>query len=160
MKFNAIVGNPPYQIALSNTSAYAGSIYQFFIEMARRINPHYISMITPSRWMTKDGQGIKDEWVDDMINSNHFIKLTDFLNASECFPGVEIKGGVNYFLYSDGYVGPCEHIIHQRGGVVKKHSGLNSLGQESLSAMFTRSQSWMLLCVLRVITLSYAPSRS
>lgn len=128
MKFNAIVGNPPYQIALSNTSAYAGSIYQFFIEMARRINPHYISMITPSRWMTKDGQGIKDEWVDDMINSNHFIKLTDFLNASECFPGVEIKGGVNYFLYSDGYVGPCEHIIHQRGGVVKKHSGLNSLG--------------------------------
>ncbi len=128
MKFNAIVGNPPYQIALSNTSAYAGSIYQFFIEMARRIKPHYISMITPSRWMTKDGQGIKDEWVDNMIDSNHFIKLTDFLNAGECFPGVEIKGGVNYFLYSDNYTGPCEHIIHQRGGVVKKHSKLNSLG--------------------------------
>lgn len=128
MKFNAIVGNPPYQIALSNTSAYAGSIYQLFIEIARKLNPKYISMITPSRWLTKDGQGIKDEWVDSMINSNHFIQLKDFLDASECFPGVEIKGGVNYFLYSEAYIGPCEHIIHQRNNPVKKIGKLNSLG--------------------------------
>ena len=128
MKFNAIVGNPPYQVALSNTSAYAGSIYQLFIEIARRLSPEYISMITPSRWLTKDGQGIKDEWVDDMINCNHFIKLTDYLDASECFPGVEIKGGVNYFLYSKSYSGPCEHIIHQRGNIITKQSKLNSLG--------------------------------
>ena len=128
MKFNAIVGNPPYQIALSNTSAYAGSIYQFFIEIARKLNPEYVSMITPSRWLTKDGQGIKDEWVEDMINCNHFIKLTDYLDASECFPGVEIKGGVNYFLYSKNYSGPCEHIIHQRGNIIIKNNKLNSLG--------------------------------
>ena len=128
MKFNAIVGNPPYQVALSSTSAYAGSIYQLFIEIARKMNPEYVSMITPSRWLTKDGQGIKDEWVDQMINCDHFIQLTDYLDASECFPGVEIKGGVNYFLYSNKYVGPCEHIIHQRGNIVKKHSRLNALG--------------------------------
>ena len=128
MKFNAIVGNPPYQVSFSNTSAYAGSIYQMFIEIARKLRPSYISMITPSRWLTKDGQGIKDEWVDDMLNSNHFIKLTDYPDASECFPGVEIKGGVNYFLYSNNYTGPCEHIIHQRGGVVSKTSNLDSLG--------------------------------
>ncbi len=128
MKFNAIVGNPPYQIALSSTSAYAGSIYQHFIEIARKLNPSYISMITPSRWLTKDGQGIKDEWVDDMLKSNHFIQLTDFPDASECFPGVEIKGGVNYFLYSNAFSGPCEHIIHQRGGVVSKTGELDSLG--------------------------------
>ena len=128
MKFNAIVGNPPYQVALSNTSAYAGSIYQLFIEIARKMTPDYVSMITPSRWLTKDGQGIKDEWVEQMINSDHFVQLTDYLDASECFPGVEIKGGVNYFLYSEMYDGPCNHIIHQRGNIVQKKSRLNSLG--------------------------------
>ena len=128
MKFNAVVGNPPYQVTLSNTSAYAGSIYQYFIEIARRLHPDYISMITPSRWLTKDGQGIKEEWVDEMINSNHFIQLNDYLDASECFPGVEIKGGVNYFLYSELYNGPCNHIIYQRGSVINKSSRLNSLG--------------------------------
>lgn len=128
MTFSSIVGNPPYQVALSSTSAYAGSIYQHFIEIARKLNPNYISMITPSRWMTKDGQGIKDEWVDDMINCNHIILLTDYLDASECFPGVEIKGGVNYFLYSHKYNGPCKHIIHQRGSIVEKNDMLNSLG--------------------------------
>ena len=128
MKFNAVVGNPPYQIALSSTSAYAGSIYQYFIEIARRLHPRYISMITPSRWMTKDGQGIKDEWVDDMINCNHFIYINDFLNASECFNGVDIKGGVNFFLYNQAYVGPCTYVLHQRTGVVEKREVLNKLG--------------------------------
>lgn len=128
MKFNAIVGNPPYQVSFSNTSAYAGSIYQMFIEIARKLRPDYISMITPSRWLTKDGQGIKDDWVDGMLKSNHFIQLIDYPDASECFPGVEIKGGVNYFLYSNDYSGPCKHIIHQRGGIVSKTDSLDSLG--------------------------------
>ena len=128
MKFNAIVGNPPYQISYSNTSAYAGSIYQNFIEIARRLQPNYISMITPSRWLTKDGQGIKDEWVDDMLSCNHFITINDYLDASECFSGVDIKGGVNYFLYSDSYLGECDHVIHQRNGVVNRRGYLNSLG--------------------------------
>lgn len=128
MKFNAIVGNPPYQVSFSNTSAYAGSIYQMFIEIARKLHPNYISMITPSRWLTKDGQGIKDEWVNDMLKGNHFIMLTDFPDASECFPGVEIKGGVNYFLYSNAYTGMCKYIIHQRGGVVSKTGVLDSIG--------------------------------
>ena len=115
MKFNAIVSNPPYQESFSKTSAYAGAIYQHFIELARKLDPNYISMITPSRWMTKDGQGIKDEWVNDMINCNHISQLTDFLDASECFPGVEIKGGVSYFLYEPAYSGICKHIICNRG---------------------------------------------
>ena len=78
--------------------------------------------------MTKDGQGIKDEWVDDMINCNHFIYINDFLNASECFNGVDIKGGVNFFLYNQAYVGPCTYVLHQRTGVVEKREVLNKLG--------------------------------
>ena len=125
--FNAVVGNPPYQVSLSDISSYAGSIYPLFIDIARNINPSYISMITPSRWMTKDGQGIKEEWVDEMINGNHFIKIYDYMNASECFPGVEIKGGVNYFLYSNHYSGTCAHYLTQGGHTVMKDGRLNAL---------------------------------
>lgn len=128
MKFNAIVSNPPYQESFSTTSAYAGAIYQHFIQLARMLDPTYISMITPSRWMTKDGQGIKDEWVDDMINSNHISQITDYLDASECFPGVDIKGGVNYFLYQPAYKGICKHIICDRGNMKTKSGFLNASG--------------------------------
>lgn len=125
--FNAVVGNPPYQVSLSEISSYAGSIYPLFIDIARSLNPSFISMITPSRWMTKDGQGIKEEWVDEMINGNHFIKIYDYINASECFPGVEIKGGVNYFLYSNHYNGSCAHYLTQGGHTVVKDDKLNAL---------------------------------
>lgn len=89
MKFNAVVGNPPYQVSLSEISSYAGSIYPLFIDLARKLKPSYISMITPSRWMTKDGQGVKDEWVDEMINCNHFIKYTTILTLVNVF--LELK---------------------------------------------------------------------
>ena len=127
MKFNAVVGNPPYEVSLSEISSYSGSIYPFFIDIAINLDSKYISMITPSRWMTKDGQGIKDEWVDKMINCNHFIKIFDYLNANECFPGVEIKGGVNYFLYSKSHNGSCEHYLTYNGHTEVKNGNLNAL---------------------------------
>jgi hypothetical protein len=113
MKFNAIVGNPPYQQMTIGHGAQASAIYPDFIEIARKINPQYISMITPSRWMSKMGIGIKASWVDDLIKCNHFIMIYDYLNATECFPGVEIKGGVNYFLYSSQYSGKCSYNLYQ-----------------------------------------------
>jgi len=133
MKFNAIVGNPPYQISHSseltrNNAAFASAIYPLFIEISRKLQANYVSMITPSRWMTKIGQGIKDEWVDEMISCNHFVKIHDYLDASDCFPGVEIKGGVNYFLYSNEYDGPCSFVIHNKGLITEKTELLNASG--------------------------------
>ena len=133
MKFNAIVGNPPYQISCSseltkNNGAFATAIYPLFIEIARKLNSEYVSMITPSRWMTKVGQGIKDDWVDDMINCNHFISIHDYLDASDCFPGVEIKGGVNYFLFCKQFCGPCHYYLHNAGTVSEKNEKLNESG--------------------------------
>lgn len=113
MKFNAIVGNPPYQQMTVGHGAQASAIYPDFIEIARKVDPLYISMITPSRWMSKMGIGIKATWVDELIKCNHFIKICDYLNAGECFPGVEIKGGVNYFLYSSQYSGKCSYNLYQ-----------------------------------------------
>ena len=120
MKFNAIVGNPPYQDIKATekagiNSAFASAIYPQFIELARKLNPQYISLITPSRWMTKTGQGVSDEWVDSVIKGNHFICINDYYDALDVFNGVEIKGGINYFLYGNDYVGMCRYTMHQNG---------------------------------------------
>lgn len=111
MKFSAIVGNPPYQQMLEGTNR-ANSLYHLFISIAVKLRPEYVSMITPSRWMSRGAQAIPESWIDDMLKCNHFIKMHDYLSASECFTGVEIKGGVNYFLFSDKYSGECERYIH------------------------------------------------
>ena len=125
MKFNAIVGNPPYQQMTIGHGAQASAIYPDFIEIARKLNPQFISMITPSRWMSKMGIGIKASWVDELIKCNHFIKIYDYLNATECFPGVEIKGGVNYFLYSPQYSGKCSYNLYQNKRLEKRHGYLD-----------------------------------
>ena len=133
MKFNAIVGNPPYQVVKATdkagaNNAFATAIYPAFIQIADKLNPHFISMITPSRWMTKTGQGINEDWVDSLINSNHFISLIDYYDASEVFGGIEIKGGVSYFLYSSDYVGKCHYTLHQGGSISSYFENLNYKG--------------------------------
>lgn len=116
MKFDVIIGNPPYQMTFGiegGNSANAKSIYNLFIEQAIKLQPRYLCMITPSRWMTKTAQGIPEAWVDSMVQANKFRIIHDFENASECFPGVEIKGGVNYFLWEKDYNGKCKYFFHQ-----------------------------------------------
>jgi len=116
MKFDVIIGNPPYQMSFGiegGNSANAKSIYNLFIEQATKLKPRYLCMITPSRWMTKTAQGIPETWVNTMLSSNHFRIIHDYENASECFPGVEIKGGVNYFLWDRTYNGKCHYFFHQ-----------------------------------------------
>lgn len=122
MKFNAIVGNPPYQIAqgtdkCESNNAMAGAIYHHFISIAKRLSPNYVSMICPSRWMTKNARGISDDWVNQMLYCNHFELIHDYLDATECFSNVEIKGGVNYFLYTPEYIGKCHYYLHTGSGV-------------------------------------------
>ena len=118
MEFSAIVGNPPYQEmkgSQTNNTAFASAVYPYFIDLGIKIKSNYLSLITPSRWMTKTGQGIPDSWVDEMIKCNHFLRIHDFHDASECFRGVEIKGGVSYFLYDKNHIGKCDYSITANG---------------------------------------------
>ena len=133
MNFKAIVGNPPYQLnrATENSttnSAFASAIYPTFIDMACKTKPNYVSLITPSRWLTKTGQGLSLEWVDSMLNSNHFVCIHDFANATEVFENVEIKGGVNYFLYTDNHNGKCDYYKHEDKIVTLTNDFLNGKG--------------------------------
>lgn len=108
MKFNAIVGNPPYQAMDGGAGPSAKPVYNLFVDIAKDIKPHYISMIMPARWYA-GGKGL-DDFRDKMIKDKRLYKLIDFLNSKDCFPNVEIAGGLCYFAWNSQYNGPCAII--------------------------------------------------
>lgn len=97
MKFDAIVGNPPYQEDTGGGSAanvaakQARPVYNLFVDQAKTMQPHYISMIMPARWYA-GGIGLND-FRNEMLNDPHLIRLTDFVNSKDCFSTVDIAGG-------------------------------------------------------------------
>ena len=105
MTFDAIVGNPPYQIADGGNNASAMPVYQRFVELAITIEPHYASMIMPSRWYS-GGRGL-DDFRANIMNDTRMRVLYDYASSDYCFPGVDISGGICYFLWDKDYDGPC-----------------------------------------------------
>lgn len=117
MHFDVIVGNPPYQTGdKKNDDDRASPIYQYFVEHAISLKPKYVAMIVPSRWFT-GGFGL-DKFRERMIADRRFAKIVDNPKLFDCFPGVEIKGGVNYFLWDRDHDGDCEFSTRIDGKVI------------------------------------------
>ena len=110
MHFDVIIGNPPYQLGDGGggNGSSATPIYNLFVDAALSLEPRYVSMVTPSRWFS-GGKGL-DDFRHRMIRDHRFVKLVDFPQLYDVFPGVKIRGGVSYWLWGRDHDGGCEVV--------------------------------------------------
>jgi site-specific DNA-methyltransferase (adenine-specific) len=116
MHFDVIIGNPPYQLNDGGAGTSAIPIYQKFVEQAKALQPRFLSMVTPARWVA-GGKGL-DEFRERMLNDRNIRTLVDYLNASDAFPGVDVAGGITYFLWDRDNAGDCEVTTIHKGEAV------------------------------------------
>lgn len=113
MTFDVIIGNPPYQLGDGGNGASALPIYHMFIQQAKKLSPRYMSFIVPARWLN-GGRGL-DDFRKEMLTEQKIKVLHDFFDSKDCFSGVEIKGGICYFLWGRNYCGNCDVYTHVQG---------------------------------------------
>jgi len=124
MQFDVIIGNPPYQMTGGAGGSSDSSIYHLFVKQALKLDPRFLSMVIPSRWLA-GGRGL-DEFRQAMLGDRHMRELVDYPAASDVFPGVEIKAGVCYFLWDAAHGADC-NVTTIRGaevvGPIKRNLG-------------------------------------
>ena len=124
MKFDVIVGNPPYQLNDGGgMGTSATPLYQKFVEQGKKLNPRYLTMIIPARWFS-GGKGL-NSFRESMLKDKRISTLVDYADSRECFPGVDIAGGVCYFLWEKNYSGKCRVVNFKKGKSTESIRHLN-----------------------------------
>ncbi|MCR5811575.1 MAG: Eco57I restriction-modification methylase domain-containing protein [Lachnospiraceae bacterium] len=123
MRFDVVISNPPYQLSDSGHGMSAKPIYQLFVNMGKKLKPRYMTMIIPARWYA-GGKGL-DEFRASMLNDRHILQLVDYENSDEVFTGVDIAGGICYFLWDRDNEGDCSITNYYDGKPVISTRPLN-----------------------------------
>lgn len=130
MKFDVIVGNPPYQMATAGSvESQSTPLYNKFVEQAVKMTAKYLSVVIPARWLN-GGFGL-DKFRGNMLNNSRIKIMHDYLDSEECFPGVDISGGVCYFLWEMDYRGNCDVYTHRNREVSVANRPLLENGLET-----------------------------
>lgn len=136
MKFDAVVGNPPYQVMDGGSKASAIPVYNYFVEQAKGLKPKYVSMIIPARWYS-GGRGL-DAFRESMIHDKRIEKLFDYVDSNDCFAGVDIAGGICYFLWNAQYSGDCQVTNAHNGN---KHVSTRKLNSGDVFVRYSQALS-------------------
>ena len=131
VKFDVVVGNPPYQMKDAAGGGVDSAIYHLFVEMAKKLEPRYLSMVIPSRWMSGATRGVGDfaGFRNRMLSDGHVRTLVDFPYSKEVFPGVGVEGGVCYFLWDPAFEGSANYTISRDG---EKATSIRKLDQHDV----------------------------
>lgn len=132
MKFNAIVGNPPYQNSTGGGQAQGTPIYDKFALFAFSLKPNYVSLIMPSRWFA-GGFPSLDKFRELVCNENKIDSIFNYYVAQDLFPSVDIKGGICYFLWDMKHKGETKFVNYKHNGVISQsHRPLKEEGNDSI----------------------------
>lgn len=134
MKFDVIIGNPPYQLSDGGNRNSASPIYQLFVQQATKLNPRYLLMIIPSRWYC-GGRDLK-EFRDMMLDDGHISVIYDYKRGGDCFPGIRAGGGICYFKWEKDYnSNEMTYTSHEEEPVkrLKKEFGLDFFIRDNMA---------------------------
>ncbi|MCA6271633.1 MAG: Eco57I restriction-modification methylase domain-containing protein [Phenylobacterium sp.] len=149
MQFDVIIGNPPYQMTGAGGGTNDAPIYQHFVEQAMGLDPRFLSMVIPSRWMA-GGRGL-GEFRAGFLADKRLRAMVDHENAKDVFPSVGIGGGICYFLWDRDHNGLCECTFNRNGELIGPHP--RTLDEFDVFVRDTRA-----LSILRRVVGSNAPS--
>ncbi len=143
VKFTAVVGNPPYQI--NTDTNFSTPVYHLFVEAAKRLDPDYVTLIHPARFLFDAGATPK-EWNKQMLNDPHLSVPLYEPDSQKIFSGVDIKGGVCVTLWeksrTDGGLGG-EFMPYEELRAIRDKDGVGGFDKIVGPRGGTRAKRWL-----------------